>query len=65
MAVVVTPNKEIDKCIKSELMKFPEKKKLKTTDKPYKRINKNAPKVKDLNQASYKYFGVVDLMAIE
>ena len=35
------------------------------TDKPYKRINKNAPKNIDLNVASYQYFGGVDLMAIE
>ena len=58
-------DKAIDKCIKSELKKFPEKRKLKTTDKPYKRTNKNAPNIKDLNQAAYKYFGGVDLMAIE
>lgn len=33
--------------------------------KPYKRVNKNAPKNIDLNIASYQYFGGVDLMAIE
>jgi len=33
--------------------------------KPYKRVNKNAPKNIDLNVASYQYFGGVDLMAIE
>jgi len=33
--------------------------------KPYKRLNKNAPKNIDLNVASYQYFGGVDLMAIE
>jgi len=58
-------DKEIDKFIKKELKKFPDKNKLKTTDKPYKRINKNAPKVKDLNQAAFQYFAGVDLMAIE
>ena len=58
-------DKEIDKFIKKELKKFPDKNKLKTTDKPYKRKNKNAPKVKDLNQAAYQYFDGVDLMAIE
>jgi len=42
-----------------------EKKKLKTTDKTHKRVNKNALKGIDLNQASYQYFGGVDLMAIE
>jgi hypothetical protein len=38
---------------------------LKTTDKSYKRINKNAPEIKDFNQLSYRYFGGIDLMAIE
>ena len=33
--------------------------------KPYKRLNKNAPKNIDLNVASYQFFGGVDLMAIE
>ena len=33
--------------------------------KPYKRLNKNAPKNIDLNVVSYQYFGGVDLMAIE
>ena len=33
--------------------------------KPFKRLNKNAPKNIDLNVASYQYFGGVDLMAIE
>jgi transposase len=33
--------------------------------KIHKRINKNALKGIDLNQAAYQYFGVVDLMKIE
>lgn len=33
--------------------------------KPYKRLNKNAPRNIDLNVAGYQYFGGVDLMAIE
>ena len=33
--------------------------------KPYKRVNKNAPKNIDLNVAGYQYFDGVDLMAIE
>lgn len=41
------------------------KKKLRTDDKVYKRINKNALKGIDLNQASFQYFGGVDLMKIE
>ena len=38
---------------------------MKTGDKKHKRINKNTLKGIDLNQASYQYFGGVDLMAIE
>jgi hypothetical protein len=38
---------------------------LKTDNKVHKRINKNALKGIDLNQASYQYFGGVDLMKIE
>ncbi|GAJ02096.1 unnamed protein product, partial [marine sediment metagenome] len=45
--------------------KPPAKMKLRTTDKPHKRINKNAPEIKDLNQIAFKYFDGVDLMAIE
>ena len=38
---------------------------MKTTEKPYKRINKNAPQIKDLNQMAFRYFDGVDLFAIE
>jgi len=58
-------DKQIDKFIKEELRKSPEKSKLKTTDKPYKRKNKNAISIKNFNQVAYQYFGGVDLMAIE
>lgn len=58
-------DKEIEKFIKSELKKDPSKKKLKTTEKPYKRLNKNAPQIKNLNQVAFKYFDGVDLFAIE
>jgi transposase len=58
-------DREIDKFIKEELRRSPEKSKLKTTDKPYKRQNKNAVAIKNFNQVAYKYFGGVDLMAIE
>lgn len=47
------------------MKKHPEKNKLKTTDKPNKRINKNAPQITNLNQVAFQYFGGVDLMAIE
>jgi len=58
-------DREIEKFIKAELKKDPAKMKLSTTDKPHKRINKNAPEIKDLNQIAFKYFDGVDLMAIE
>ena len=58
-------DKQIDKFIKEELRKSPEKNKLKTTDKPHKRQNKNAISIKNFNQVAYQYFGGVDLMAIE
>jgi len=58
-------DKKIEQFVKSELKKSPEKLKLKTTEKPYKRINKNAPEIKDFNQVAFQYFGGVDLMAIE
>lgn len=51
--------------IKEYLKKTPEKLKLKTTDKPHKRINKNAPGIRDFNQVAYRYFNGVDLLAIE
>jgi len=58
-------DKEISKFIKEEIKKNPDKQKLKTSDKPYKRINKNAPGIPNLNQIAFQYFGGVDLMAIE
>lgn len=56
---------EIEKLIRKEIKKNPEKQKLKTTDKPYKRVNKNAIDIKNFNQVAFQYFGGVDLMAIE
>ncbi|MDZ4203761.1 MAG: IS110 family transposase [Bacteroidales bacterium] len=58
-------DKAIEQCIKLVLKKQPEKLKLRTTEKPYKRQNKNAPEIKDLNQVAFQYFNGVDLMAIE
>ncbi len=58
-------DRETEKFIKAELKKDPAKMKLRTTDKPHKRINKNAPEIKDLNQIAFKYFDGVDLIAIE
>ncbi|MBK8848427.1 MAG: IS110 family transposase [Bacteroidetes bacterium] len=56
---------EITKFLKVQINTHPEMKKLKTDNKPHKRINKNSIKGIDLNQASYQYFGGVDLMKIE
>lgn len=58
-------DKKIGAFLKQQINTDPEKKKLKTSDKTHKRINKNAIKGIDLNQASYQYFGGVDLMSIE
>ena len=58
-------DKEIEKLIKKEIKKSPQKQKLETTEKPYKRINKNAIDIKNFNQIAFQYFGGVDLMAIE
>lgn len=58
-------DKQINKFMQDELKKNPELKKLKTSNKPYKRHNKNAPEIKNFNQVAFRYFGGVDLMAIE
>lgn len=58
-------DKQIASFLKSQINSSPIKKKLKTTDKPHKRLNKNAIKGIDLNQAAYQYFEGVDLMAVE
>ena len=58
-------DKQISAFLKQQINTDPKKKKLKTSDKTHKRINKNAIKGIDLNQASYQYFGGVDLMSIE
>ncbi len=58
-------DKEIAKFIKETLRKSPDKKSFRTVDKPHKRINKNAPAIKDFNQIAFQYFEGVDLMAIE
>ncbi len=58
-------NKQIESFIKNELKQHPDRKKLKTTKKSHKRINKNAPQIKNLNQIAFRYFNGVDLFAIE
>ena len=57
--------KMINQFLKQQINTDPTKKKLKAPDKKHKRVNKNAIKGIDLNQASYQYFGGVDLMSIE
>ena len=56
---------EIEKMINQNINNDENKKTLKTEDKIYKRVNKNAPKNMDLNQMAYQYFNGIDLMAIE
>lgn len=56
---------EIEKSILQSINTDENKKQLKTSNKPHKRINKNAPKNFDLNQLSFQYFNGIDLMAIE
>jgi len=58
-------DKQINTFVKSQINANPEMKELKTENKPHKRINKNTVKNLDLNQASYQYFGGIDLMRIE
>jgi transposase len=58
-------DKQIASFLKQQINTDPDKKKLKTTEKTHKRLNKNAIKGIDLNQASFQYFRGVDLMSIE
>jgi len=58
-------DKQISAFLKTQINTNPGKKDLKAENKPYKRVNKNAIKRLDLNQASYQYFEGVDLMKIE
>lgn len=58
-------DKQITAFLKNQINTDPEKKKLETDHKKHKRLNKNAIKGIDLNQASFQYFGGVDLMKIE
>jgi transposase len=55
----------IEKFIKNQISKDKGKEIIRTNDKPHKRLNKNAPGIKDFNQVAYQYFGGVDFMAIE
>ena len=55
----------INAFLKEQINTHPNKRGLKTDDKKHKRINKNAIKGIDLNEASYQYFGGTDLMKIE
>jgi transposase len=57
--------RQISGFLQQQINTSPEKKKLQTTDKKHKRLNKNAITGIDLNQAAYQYFGGVDLMNIE
>lgn len=58
-------DKKIEHFIGQELKQHPVRGKMRTTEKPHKRMNKNAPQIKDLNQMAFRYFDGVDLFAIE
>ncbi len=58
-------DKQISLFLKNKINTDPEKKKLRTDDKKHKRLNKNALKGIEMNQASFQYFGGVDRMKIE
>jgi transposase len=58
-------DQRIDHFLHSHISQHPEKAQLQGEEKPYKRVNKNAPKVKQINQVIYQYFDGVDLLAIE
>src|SRR5690554_1199170 len=58
-------DEQINQKIKAHIRKDAKRKGLKTTEKPFKRINKNAPQIKNMNQLAFRYFDGVDLFAIE
>ena len=58
-------DKEINSFLQYQINTDLVKRKLHTDVKTHKRINKNALKGIDLNQAAFQYFGGVDLMKIE
>lgn len=55
----------IEKLLKEQVEADGRKRELKADPKPYKRVNKNAPRQMDLNQLAFQYFGGVDLLKIE
>jgi transposase len=55
----------VEQLMREHIESDKKKRELKATPKPYKRVNKNAPKNMDLNQLAYQYFNGVDLMSIE
>lgn len=58
-------DKVIAEFLKNQIDTDPEKKNLIAEKKSHKRVNKNAIKSLDLNQAAFQYFGGIDLMQIE
>lgn len=58
-------DEQINQKIKARIKQHATKKDLKTTEKPFKRINKNAPQIKNINQLAFRYFDGVDLFVIE
>lgn len=58
-------DRQIAKFVKQQINTDAKKVKLVAEQKPHKRVNKNAVKHLDLNQAAFQYFGGIDLMKIE
>ncbi|WKN31375.1 transposase [Porifericola rhodea] len=58
-------DRQISRFIKQQINTDVKKKPLVAEKKPHKRVNKNAVKHLDLNQAAYQYFEGVDLMKVE
>lgn len=62
---IVACDGAIEALVKEQVTSDEGKRELKAEAKPYKRVNKNAPRQMDLNQLAYQYFSGVDLMRIE
>ena len=58
-------DQEIKRTVKKYINASPQRKKPKTTNKPHKRINRNAPDIGNMNRLAFRYFDGVELFAIE
>ena len=64
-AKIVQCDQEIAKILEQIIENDDQKRQHHIEAKPYKRVNKNAPAMKNFNQVAFQYFEGVDLMAIE